>query len=85
MSLEEFEENITPRQKKYVTMKSIMDYAFGVFYIGMGILFLFAEKFNLKLEVTESPIMKIFAGLMIVYGLFRIYRGYKKKYLIERP
>lgn len=84
MSLEEFEEKITPRQKKYVTMKSIMDYAFGAFYIGIGVIILFASKLNFRTEFTETPLAKIFAGLIIFYGLFRMYRGYKKNYLIER-
>lgn len=84
MSLEEFEESLTPRQKKYVTMKSIMDFAFGAFYLGMGGLILFAGKLNFKTDFTETPMAKIFAGLIILYGIFRIYRGYKKNYFIER-
>jgi NhaP-type Na+/H+ or K+/H+ antiporter len=84
MSLEEFEENADPKRKRYSGMKSIMDFGMGIIYIGVGLLILFAHKFHFSNEFIDSTIGKIFAGLVIFYGLWRIYRGIKKDYFIER-
>ena len=84
MSLEEFEENENPRTKRYVGMKSIMDLGMGIIYVGVGIFILFAKKFHFTNEFVDSTIGKIFALLVILYGLWRIYRGIKKNYFIEK-
>lgn len=84
MSLEEFEDNPDPKTKRYIGMKSIMDLGMGIIYIGVGIFILFAKKFNLNNEFVDSGMGKAFAGLIIFYGLWRIYRGIKKDYFIEK-
>jgi hypothetical protein len=84
MSLEEFEENIDPKTKRYILMKSIMDLGMGLIYIGVGFMILFAKKIGLNNDFAESTPGKIFAGLIMLYGLWRIYRGIKKNYLRER-
>jgi hypothetical protein len=84
MSLEEFEDRPDPKTKRYIGMKSIMDIGMGIIYIGVGAFILFAKKFNFENEFVDSTIGKIFAGLVILYGLWRIYRGVKKDYFIER-
>jgi len=86
MALEEFErDEQRERNKGYVRMKSIMDYGMGTLWLGMGIFLTFIEKFNTGLERNfgDAP-MKIFGVVCIVYGIFRIYRGYKKNYYRER-
>lgn len=84
MSLEEFEENMDPKTKRYILMKSIMDLGMGLIYIGVGFMILFAKKIGLNNDFVESTPGKIFAGLIMFYGLWRIYRGIKKNYLRER-
>ncbi len=84
MSLEEFEDNPDPKTKRYILMKSIMDLGMGLIYIGVGFVILFAKKIGLNNEFVESTLGKIFAGLVILYGLWRVYRGIKKDYLKER-
>ena len=62
-------------------MRSIMDYGMGLLWLSMGIFLMFIEKFNTGLEARFSdPVMKWFGGICILYGAFRIYRGYKKNY-----
>ena len=65
-------------------MKSIMDLGMGLIYIGVGFMILFAKKIGLNNDFVESTPGKIFAGLIMFYGLWRIYRGIKKNYLRER-
>jgi hypothetical protein len=81
MSLEEFEDNTDPKTKRYLNMKSIMDLGMGVIYIGVGILILMAKKIGLSNEFVEGTPGKVFAGLVILYGTWRLYRGIKKDYL----
>lgn len=83
MSLEEFEDNTDPKTKRYVLMKSIMDLGMGIVYIGVGIMILLANKFGLSNDFVESMPGKIFAGLVMLYGIWRVYRGIKKDYVIE--
>ena len=86
MALEEFEkEQMNERDKGYIRMRSLMDYGMGVLWVGMGIFLVFIKKFSLELaERYDSTAFKIFGAVCMVYGLFRIYRGYKKNYLRDR-
>lgn len=84
MSLEEFEDNPDLKTKRYIGMKSLMDIGMGIIYIIVGLFILFAKKFNFENEFVDSVIGKIFAGMVIIYGAWRIYRGIKKNYFIER-
>ncbi|MFT3910390.1 MAG: hypothetical protein QM737_13280 [Ferruginibacter sp.] len=86
MSLEEFErKNMSERDKGFIRMRSIMDYGMGLLWLGMGIFMLFVKKFNTGLEARFDDVtMYAFGGICILYGSFRIYRGYKKNYLRER-
>ncbi|MDB5221651.1 MAG: hypothetical protein JWN83_318 [Chitinophagaceae bacterium] len=84
MSLEEFEDNTDPKTKRYILMKSVMDLGMGLIYIGVGIMILLAKKIGLNNEFVEGAPGKIFAALVMLYGLWRVYRGIKKDYLRER-
>ncbi len=83
MALEEFDNDpLNERDKGYIRIRSIMDYGMGVLWTAMGVFLLFIEKFHTGLEAQYGDTtMKIFGGICVVYGLFRIYRGYKKNYL----
>ena len=66
-------------------MRSIMDFGMGILWTSMGIFLLFIKYFNTEFQVRfDDPAMKIFGGVCILYGGFRIYRGYKKNYINER-
>jgi hypothetical protein len=84
MSLEEFEENSDPKTRRYILMKSIMDLGMGLIYIAVGFIIFFAKKIGLNNDFVESVPGKIFAALVILYGIWRVYRGIKRDYLRER-
>lgn len=86
MALEEFErEEMSEKNKGYVRMKSIMDFGMGLLWLGMGTFLVFIEYFDTAFQARfDDPVMKIFGGVCMLYGFFRIYRGYKKNYFTER-
>ena len=78
-------EQISRRDKGYLLMRSIMDYGMGLLWLSMGNFLLFIKFFNVNIAARfDDPVMKGFGFICIVYGAFRIYRGYKKNYLRER-
>lgn len=81
MSLEEFENTPDPKTKRYMMMRSITDFGMGFIYLGIGAVILFAKQLNFQNEFAMSTLAKAFAVLAIIYGIWRIYRGYKKNYI----
>jgi hypothetical protein len=82
MALEEFErQDPNRRDKGYILMRSVMDYGMGVLFIAMGFFFIFAKKVSIDFARFDDPWIKGLGVVTIIYGLFRIYRGYQKKYL----
>ncbi|HLG41642.1 MAG TPA: hypothetical protein VI461_18320 [Chitinophagaceae bacterium] len=77
--LEEYEKK---KRKQISASRSLMNYAMGIFFIGVGIFFFFREKFNIELNEIYPPdyVDKILAGVFVLYGAWRVYRGYKKNY-----
>jgi len=86
MALEEFEkEQMNERDKGYVRMRSMMDWGMGILWAGMGVFLIFIKKFSPSMgERFGDLTMQIFGGVCILYGLFRMYRGYKKNYSRDR-
>ena len=84
MSLEEFEDDLDPKTKRYILMKSIMDMGMGFIYVLAGVILLLSNKFGLHNDFIDSVWAKVFAGMILVYGSWRVYRGIKKDYIRER-
>ena len=86
MALEEFDkEQMSEKDKGYIRMRSIMDYGMGALWTAMGVFLIFIKKFNTGLETRyDDSTLKVFGSVCLLYGLFRVYRGYKKNYLKER-
>lgn len=62
-------------------LRSIYNYTMGVLWLGVGIFFLFSEKWGFEFFTSEKqkPLGVIFGVSAILYGLFRLYRGFKKQ------
>ena len=86
MALEEFEEEpLTTRQKSYLRARSIVDYSMGLLWMSMGVFLAFKDYFNVEIAMQfDGPAFKILGGICIMYGIFRMYRAYKKNYYKER-
>jgi hypothetical protein len=76
-------EDYEKRKKKQVSlMRSVLDYGMGIIIIILGFFFFFRNKFHISINENFPPneIDKIFGAVCILYGGWRIYRGYKKNY-----
>jgi hypothetical protein len=67
------------RSKGYILRRSVMDYGMGIIIFCLGIFFLIAPKLGVIFGIDDL-FRYLFGGLCILYGLFRVYRGYKKNY-----
>lgn len=75
------EPKLSNRDRRFMNARSIMDFGMGVLWTGMGIFLIFIKRFNTGLETQfNDPVMKVFGGICIIYGGFRIYRAVKKNY-----
>ena len=62
-------------------MRSIMDYTMGLLFFCFGIFFIGYRHFNIRIAGREpSPLDYVIGGVFVLYGGWRIYRGYKKNY-----
>ncbi|MBS1512738.1 MAG: hypothetical protein JST86_17980 [Bacteroidetes bacterium] len=82
MALEEFEkEQLNNREKNALLMRRITNYTMGVFFIAMGFFFMFPTRLTARFVNQYDPtIIKIFAVICWLYGVFRLYRGYSKNF-----
>jgi threonine/homoserine/homoserine lactone efflux protein len=79
--LEEFEQK---RRKQVSVVRSMMNYIMGIVFIFFGLYFLVYEQLDINIFNREpSSLDYLIGGLFIIYGLWRIYRGYKKNYFTE--
>jgi hypothetical protein len=73
-----FESN---RRKNYVTMRMLYDFTMGGLIIGMSVILFFGDRFGLPVISDLDPLLRYsFAGLCLLYGGFRLYRGIKHDY-----
>jgi hypothetical protein len=71
------------RRKNYILMRSVADYGMGIVILSIGVFVTFSERFGFSLRIDDL-MRYLFAGLCLLYGGFRIYRGYAKHYFRDR-
>ncbi|MBC8035296.1 MAG: hypothetical protein H7Y03_14195 [Chitinophagaceae bacterium] len=70
------------RRKNYMLRRSIMDYGMGLVILCFGIFFAIADRIGYAFDL--EPLFRYgLSGLFIIYGAFRIYRGYQQNYYSE--
>lgn len=74
--IEDFQEK---HQKRTARIRSLMDFSMGGLFIAIGIVLLVYQVGTLG-EINRKGLGILF----ILYGIWRIYRGYKKNYFNER-
>lgn len=69
------------RTRRFLTMRSIMDFGMGILYLAVGLFIMFPQVLGFGMEAFDKIFRYMFGGLCVVYGTWRIYRGIKKDYL----
>lgn len=49
----------------------------GLFFLLFGLFAIFAERLGMGEFQVSQTVLNIFGGLLIAYGIFRVYRGVK--------
>jgi threonine/homoserine/homoserine lactone efflux protein len=78
-----FEEYEKKRRKQLSMMRSVLDYGMGLIFILIGLFFFFRNRTHTSINDFLQPpnvLDKIFGVIFLIYGSWRVYRGYKKKY-----
>jgi hypothetical protein len=68
------------RDRRYANMRSIKDYGMGVLYLAVAVIMFFPKKVGLGTLEVDPIVRYIFGSICIIYGAWRLYRGYKKDY-----
>lgn len=63
-------------------MRSILDFGMGLLIMVAGVFIFFRYKWELAINDKYPPdwLDKVLGGMFVLYGAWRIYRGYKKNY-----
>ncbi len=79
MATEDYEEK---RRKQVSLVRSVLDYLVGAGIAGFGVFMIIRDRWKLDFNETFPPgkIDKFFGVVCIAYGIWRMYRGYKKNY-----
>ncbi len=82
MSIKSNEEYEQQRNKQVSKMRSILDYSMGLIIIAIGVFLFFRSELTLSLNKKFVPDNwdKVYGVVAFMYGIWRIYRGYKKNY-----
>jgi len=70
------------RAKNYTIMRSVMDLGMGLVILGFGVFLTIAPRIGIAFNI-EPLFRYLFAGMCIVYGSWRMYRGIRKNYYSE--
>lgn len=70
------------KRKQIGTMRSLLDYGIGALIMLAGIFFIVRKQFDIDFNKTFPPSNTdiLFGIVCLLYGGWRIYRGYKKNY-----
>ncbi len=69
------------QRKSYVIMRMIYDITMALLFIGMAVVMFFAEKLKIDKIITfDSTFRYMFGAICLLYGGFRLYRGFKRDY-----
>lgn len=79
--MEDLNQTRQKSEKSYQLFKSIYDFSMATLILGCAVLMLGAKWFKLDQVLNvDAEFRIIFGGMCLLYGGFRLYRGFKKDY-----
>ena len=70
----------TDNRRGGINYRSLGELIRGIFFILFGLYACFAQKMGLGQFQVSQTILNILGGVLIAYGLFRVYRGVKNAF-----
>jgi hypothetical protein len=67
------------QNKNQANIRSVYDFTMGILWSLIGLLLIFYKKLGFNFDF-DPLVAGIFGGACIMYGLFRVWRGYKNKF-----
>ena len=68
------------RTNSFANTRSLLDFTMGILYIAAAVFLFFAEKLGFEMVNFDKSFRYIFGGICAVYGVWRIYRVYRRDY-----
>ena len=68
------------RNKRHAMRRSIYDYGMGLIIFSVGFILFFPELTGFTWISLDTLLRNILGGMFVLYGGWRIYRGYRKDY-----
>ena len=69
------------RRKQITLRRAIMDFSMGIIFFLLGLFLLLYRSLGIQFGNNRSAAIDLIFGTMcVLYGAWRIYRGYKKDY-----
>ena len=68
-------------KKSFDVLQSVRHFVMAIMFITMGVMMFVADKYQIKQLLEFDKLFRyIFASICLLYGGFRLYRGFKKDY-----
>jgi hypothetical protein len=61
-------------------IRAIFDWVMGIIYLGVGFILTFAPWLGIRIHFPPADVARIFGTACMIYGGFRIFRGYKTRH-----
>jgi hypothetical protein len=67
-------------RRKGIDYRPLGELLRGIFFILFGLYACFAQRLNMGHFEVSQTILNVLGGVLIAYGLFRVYRGVKNTF-----
>ncbi|MFN5333842.1 MAG: hypothetical protein ACK5BV_01480 [Bacteroidota bacterium] len=73
--------NAQHKSRQPYNIRSVFDWVMGVIYLAVGFVLTFATWLGVHIHFPPPDIAQIFGIACMIYGGFRIYRGFKTRHI----
>jgi hypothetical protein len=70
------------KSRKPYYIRAIFDWVMGGIYLGVGFVLTFAIWLGIRIHFPPADIAQIFGVACMIYGGFRIFRGFKTRHAL---
>ncbi|RFM34340.1 hypothetical protein [Chitinophaga silvisoli] len=74
------EQERSGKRNMSIDYRSLGELIRGLFFMLFGLFAIFAERLHMGEFRVSQTVLNIFGGVLIAYGIFRVYRGVKNSF-----